>query len=257
MRFAIVGFVLVTACAPTPQPKAAPAAASAVAPATGAYLPREALPDMTALLPPPPAPSTPAYAADRAAYEGALRGKDGPAWRQGVTQASLRSPAIQQQIMCALGVKLAPTGAVTRLMLRSVMTLAEASEAAKQHWKRPRPYTGEAGAEVCDPAASKLGSQSPSYPSGHAGTGWMWGLILTELAPERATPALAWGAAVGDNRIACRVHYPSDVAAGRQMGAAVLARLQAEPAFRADLEAARAEVNAARAAGAVPDCQAD
>jgi acid phosphatase (class A) len=42
--------------------------------------------------------------------------------------------------------------------------------------------------------------------------------------------------------VICGVHYQSDVEAGRQLGAAMVARLHAEPAFEKDLAAARAEL---------------
>jgi len=244
------------ACSAAPTPAGAAQAAKADAPT--AYLRPGSLPDPRGYLPPPPQPGSPAAAADRAAYESALAGRDGPAWRQAVAQADIRSPGVRRQIMCALGARLdlTPASAVGRLMSRSGLALAQASEQAKAVWPRDRPYVGEKDAVTCDPNAN-FGTQSPSYPSGHAAIGWMWALMLAELAPDRSGGLLGWGAGVGDNRIACRVHYPSDVAAGRMLGAAVLARLRAEPAFRADLEAARAEIGAARAAGAKPDCAAD
>ena len=40
----------------------------------------------------------------------------------------------------------------------------------------------------------------------------------------------------------CGVHYPSDVEAGRTVGAALVARLHAEPQFLADMAAAKAEL---------------
>ena len=44
----------------------------------------------------------------------------------------------------------------------------------------------------------------------------------------------------GESRNVCNVHWHSDVVQGRTLGAATLARLHAEPAFRAELEAVRA-----------------
>lgn len=245
--------VALLTCAAVPQAASTQEAAKIEPPK--AYLDTSALPDPRSYLQPPPVPGTAAFAADRFAYESALAGKEGDAWKRAVSQASVSSPAVQQQIQCALGVRLNPasTSSFGKLMRRSALTLGVASEHAKAAWNRDRPYIGEAGAVTCDPGTSS-GKQSPGYPSGHAAIGWMWGLMLAELAPERANESLAWGAALGDNRVACRVHYPSDVFAGRAMGAAVLARLHADPAFRADMEAARAEIAAARATAVKPDC---
>lgn len=244
---------MILSCAGLTQTASAQMAAAASAPRP--YLTADQLPDVRAYLAPPPQPGSPAHAADVAAYEASLAGKDGAAWRGAVSQLSVRSPAMQRQILCAVGARLDPTpaSAFGRLMARTAATLGVASESSKRVWNRPRPYAGQSAAVACDPELD-FGVHSPSYPSGHAALGWLWGSVLAQVAPERATPALAWGASIGSNRIACRVHYPSDVAAGQQLGAALFARLQGEPAFRADVEAARAELAAARKAGAPADC---
>jgi acid phosphatase (class A) len=55
------------------------------------------------------------------------------------------------------------------------------------------------------------------------------------------------------------VHWLSDVVEGRAMGAAAVARLHADPAFAADLAAAKTELAAVRAKAAGPgrDCAAE
>jgi acid phosphatase (class A) len=252
MRSTIAATVMLIACAAVPHAAGAQMATNAGA--STPYLKPADLPDPRAYLPGPPAPGSPAMAADRAAYESALAGRDGPAWKAAAAQLRINSPAVAQQLMCAIGAKLDPTpnSAYGRLLRRSGTTLAVASEGAKAVWNRDRPYAADKGA-ICDPEAD-FGKQSPSYPSGHAGMGWLWGLMLAELVPDRADALLKWGVELGDNRLACRVHFPSDVAAGRTMAAALYARLQAEPAFRADMAAAKAEIAAARPAGPPAGC---
>ena len=68
---------------------------------------------------------------------------------------------------------------------------------------------------------------------------------------------LARGRAFGESRIICNVHWHSDVVEGRLVGSAAVARLHADPAFHADLEAAKAELAVVRANGLKPtrDCQ--
>ena len=63
----------------------------------------------------------------------------------------------------------------------------------------------------------------------------------------------------GQSRLVCEAHWQSDIDAGRVIAAATVARLHADQAFMADLEAARAEVASARQAGAAPtrDCAAE
>ena len=64
--------------------------------------------------------------------------------------------------------------------------------------------------------------------------------------------------AIGQSRLVCGMHYPSDVAAGEDLGRAVFAAAAAQPAFAADLAAARAEMAALRARGATaPGCASE
>ena len=88
--------------------------------------------------------------------------------------------------------------------------------------------------------------------------GWAWSLVLAELAPDRADQILRRGLAYGESRAVCGVHYPSDVEAGRIVGATIVTRLKADPAFQADFAKARIEFEAARVAAtqAAPACPA-
>jgi acid phosphatase (class A) len=92
-----------------------------------------------------------------------------------------------------------------------------------------------------------------SYPSGHTAIGWTWALILAGLAPDRADEILERGIVFGDSRAVCNVHWPSDVVAGRTMGAAAFAVLQSNADYNRDLEFARRELETVRAAGRGPD----
>lgn len=98
-----------------------------------------------------------------------------------------------------------------------------------------------------------------SYPSGHTAVSWAWALILIEISPAQTDAILARGRAFGESRNVCNVHWHSDVVQGRVIGAATVARLHADPAFRADLEAAKAELAAVRAKNLKPsrDCSVE
>jgi acid phosphatase (class A) len=77
-----------------------------------------------------------------------------------------------------------------------------------------------------------------------------------KIAPDQTDAILARGAAYGESRSVCNAHWHSDIEQGRVMGAGVVARLHADPAFRADLEAAKSELTAIRAQNVklVKDC---
>lgn len=258
MRSTIILKVMLLACATLPQAASAQMQAASKPEAPKSYLTADQLADAKAYLGPPPAPGSSDFAADRAAHEAALKDQGGLAWKRAQSQLSVGAAPVRSQMLCAIGAKLdfGPTSAFARLMQRSTATIGVASEQSKSIWNRPRPYVGAAKPVACDPKLD-FGVYSASYPSGHGALGWLWGLILTEIAPERANQAMAWGSEIGTNRIACGVHYPSDVAAGRQMGAVLYARLQADPAFRADMAAAKAEYAAAKASGATPSCDTE
>lgn len=114
-------------------------------------------------------------------------------------------------------------------------------DATKRQWQRHRPFLDMQNVLQCDQPSEALAA-SGSYPSGHSAGGWAWGSVLAELVPSRGDALLQRGRDYGDSRVICGFHYPSDVAAGRIIASAALARLHADPAFRRDLEAARREL---------------
>jgi acid phosphatase (class A) len=116
----------------------------------------------------------------------------------------------------------------------------------KNHFNRTRPLIGD-DRPVCVKREDWM-TTNASYPSGHAMTGWAWGLVLGELAPAKASGLLEAGREIGQSRVVCGVHYLSDVEAGRLLGAAMVAAEHAKPTFRADFAAAKAELARAKPA---------
>lgn len=197
------------------------------------------------LLPPPPAPGSAQDMADRSVYAATAKDVGGPAWQEAVSELNPTSPAYFAKLSCAVGKVISPqTTPVTFAMIaRSGVDLTGPMSTAKNFYKRPRPFTTDKG-PACDPI-SKDGIGAGlgySYPSGHSGIGWLWGLMLADAAPARVDAIRAFGQHTGDLRIACRVHWLSDVAYGRILGTAVYGRLLAEPEFQADLARATDEI---------------
>ena len=224
------------------------------------YLPRTALPDSLALLPPPPAPGSPAQAADEAVFLATVPLRGSPRWNLAASDANLSFPKAADAFACALNAPIDPNATPNLYMLlrRSLTDAGLATYAAKDHYKRTRPFVANQ-APTCTPAEEAMLAKDGSYPSGHASLGWAWSLILTEVAPERANQLLARGLAFGQSRVICGVHWQSDVTQGRVIGAAAVARLQADPVFGAQLEKARQELASVRAKGLKPqgDCAAE
>jgi len=112
---------------------------------------------------------------------------------------------------------------------------------------RRRPFVDYPTLPKCEVTYAALGATG-SYPSGHATTGWLWGSILAEIAPQFADQLIARGIAFGDSRVVCGFHYPSDVQSARLAAAALLDRLHGDAAFLRDLAQAKQEVGALLAA---------
>lgn len=212
------------------------------------YLSREALAAL-GHAPPPPADDT----ADRAAYESTRALKGSPRWALATADVPLDRDAPRRVFACALG---GPAPEPVVALLDRVKTDAGlATGPAKSKYARLRPFAKEAAPRTCTTMTPDQATQS--YPSGHASIGWAWALVLAELVPERAEAVLARGRAFGESRAVCGVHYPSDVAAGRDIAAGVVARLHADPAFRADLERARAALATEKPAATTPACASE
>jgi acid phosphatase (class A) len=217
------------------------------------YLPASALPSGLALLPPPPAADSEAERRDQEANASTLSTAD--AARRAVAQrdANTRFPQITQSFACVLGVEIgeASTPALYRMMRRSFADFALATVPAKQHFKRPRPFMAN-GKPSCTPEEEERLRKDGSYPSGHSAYGFGWGLVLASVSPEHTDALIGRGIDFGTSREICNVHWRSDVEQGRILAAAVFARLQAEPEFRRDVDAARAEIRSTRNANPAP-----
>jgi len=224
------------------------------------YLASDILPDSEALLPPPPAAGSTAFALDEDISRSSFALRGSARWFLAIEDADTGFPQATQTFVCSLGapVNEKDTPHLYTLMRRVVSDAGYSTSKAKKRYARPRPFVVNKQ-PTCSPDFEKVMSTDGSYPSGHSTAGWAWALVLSELAPDRADAVLARGRAYGQSRVVCNVHWESDVIEGRTMAAAVVAKLHADPAFRADMEAAKGELAAVRAKGLKPgrDCKAE
>ncbi len=211
------------------------------------YLATSSLPDSLALLPPPPAADSAAFQRDEDASKDAARAPESPRWRRAASDADLHFPQAAQTYACVTGVAPSPEATPTlyRLLRRSLVDLGLSTYKAKNHYQRTRPFVAHGNA-TCSPGDEAMLRQDGSYPSGHSAVGWGWALLMAEIDPERADAILQRGRDYGQSRMVCNVHWQSDVEAGRLVASATVARLHAEPDFQADMQAAKAELAAAR-----------
>ncbi|WP_283514263.1 phosphatase PAP2 family protein [Sphingomonas sp. 2R-10] len=81
-------------------------------------------------------------------------------------------------------------------------------------------------------------SYTYSYPSGHATNGYLAGLVLAEVMPDRRAAVMARGVRYGTNRVICGVHYPTDVAVGQVFARFLFSKIDVDPRFRRDVDCA-------------------
>jgi len=217
------------------------------------YLSPKELPDSLAILPPPPAAGSNALSLDEEFNRKALALHGTPRWTLATKDADLMFPQPAETFSCALNAPITEkdTPHLYNLMRRTLTDSGLATYAAKKHYSRARPFAVD-NAPICTPEAQTHLISDGSYPSGHSAIGFSWALILSEIAPDRADALLIRGQVFGQSRVVCNVHWESDVMEGRIVGAATVARLHANVAFLADLQAAKSEFAAVRAKGLKP-----
>jgi acid phosphatase (class A) len=211
--------------------------------------------DVTTVLEPAPRPGDPRYETDRAIFRATRVLKDTPRWKMATDDAQTSVKYLLKDYSCAVGVQLTPENApaLVKVAMRAGSDTSRETHDAKSHYQRQRPFVIDHG-PICQPESAlydeQAGRMSYDYPSGHTTWGWTWALILTAIAPDRAQQILERGRAYGDSRFVCGAHNESAVEAGFQSASATMALVSTKPAYRADLAAAKAELDRLRAGGA-------
>jgi acid phosphatase (class A) len=224
------------------------------------YLDPKAVPNSVVLIPPPPAPDSAAFAHDEEVARSTFPLRNTPRFELAVSDYDLKVTSLVNTFSCAINAQITEANApyLYTVLRRSFTDIGVSTSAAKDYYNRLRPF--QVNHEPMGvPEARAFLEKNHSYPSGHTAIGWGFALILTEIAPERANELLARGRAFGESRNIVNHHWFSDVVWGRFMGAGTVARLHADPTFRADMDAARAELAAIRAQGltSTRDCKAE
>lgn len=107
----------------------------------------------------------------------------------------------------------------------------------KDHYNRPRPFLLE---QKLHPVVKK--PNSGSYPSGHATYGYLTGIVLADMLPEKRAAIFERAVAFGENRMVGGVHYRSDLEAGRIAATLIAAEIHKNPEFKADFAKAKEEL---------------
>ncbi len=198
--------------------------------------------DGARFLPPPPAAGSPAEAAEIAELKAIAAARTGEEFAQaarddkdesGTFFASAIGPAFD----------LAKLPATAKMLGDILATEDVVTKKAKEHFARPRPWIVIADWQTC--ATHKPGPAVNSYPSGHATVAYAEGVVLASLMPDKAEAILKRSAAFAENRLVCGVHFRSDIVAGQVLGTVIATDLLREAAFRAEYDAAAAELGQA------------
>jgi hypothetical protein len=209
-------------------------------PARGYLAPQER-PDLTVALAQPPVEGSALAAADAAVFRETRALEGTPRWAVATGDVS-GDP--YDHFAGALGVRLRPEQApvLTALLDRSGDDRSVVGD-AKTHWGTRRPYLGT-DLPICEAKTEHLAG-NPDYPSGHSAHGMHIAMILAELAPQRADALYARGREFVESRYVCGSHTYSAAQAGMLSGAVIYGAEHRSETFRRDIEAARAEVQAA------------
>lgn len=116
-------------------------------------------------------------------------------------------------------------------------TESNLNKQGKERWARMRPP-----ASIPDLKPVGKFENEGSYPSGHATFGWLAGIVLADMLPEKREAIMNRAREYGLNRVIGGVHFPSDIEAGRILAVACAVEMRHNKAFLADFAAARAEV---------------
>ena len=201
------------------------------------YLP-EGKPDYLELLAPPPLPNSAEQEADMAEVVAVHKACSDSQAELAFSQKKFSifnfTPAVGDFFQAE---KLPKTEA---FFARVKEDAAAATDAAKDFYKRPRPY-------VTNPAlASGKLEKSFSYPSGHSTESMVLALVLAEMLPDKHDEIIAVARDIGWHRVWIARHYPTDIYAGRVYAQAIVRELKNNLAFHRDFAAAKAELEAAQ-----------
>ncbi|GAN63036.1 acid phosphatase precursor [Acetobacter indonesiensis NRIC 0313] len=213
-------------------------------------------PDPTQYLPPPPKPGSLRHQTDDTAFATTRGWKNDARWALAASDARLHLPDLLNSFSCAAGftIDASKTPRLVALLRKMGSTEVPDMWKGKDYWHRARPFVGTDNA-ICTEEEREEIAKTGSYPSGHTMLGWSLALVLTEILPDRSTAILQRGRVFGESRIVCGVHWESDVQSGYLVGAGEVAAMHGNPAFRADLDAARAELQALRNTAPKPDAK--
>ena len=210
-------------------------------------------PDVLHIVPSAPSTDDSRFTSDMTIYKSTRALEGTPRWTLALADDDVSAAGLFKAFECALGVQITRENAplVTTLVARANVDANRASNTMKQFYQHKRPYQ-VVDAPVCvSPARRDDLARTPDYPSGHTILSWETALVLSRLAPDRASAILARARAFGESRVVCGVHNLSAVEAGWMTASIIFAAQDASADFQSAISAAKPQLSALREHGTV------
>ena len=207
------------------------------------YIPAQDLPDLIKCLPAPPAFGSPEFAYDVVRYQwGKTQRADSARAAIARRDAVWTYEALLAEFNIPFGLTISRTETpeIRKLLETSLVTTDPMRVAPKAYYHRMRPFEMYEEHLLSTETEAELSGEG-SYPSGHTVRGWLAALLLAEINPARADTIFARGWMYGESRVIEGAHWQSDVDASRVAASIGYAALQTSPAFREQMERAKAE----------------
>lgn len=196
--------------------------------------------DASRLLPPPPAAGSAAAKAEIAELHAIAASSSADLLEQARRDDGDERPDL---FNAALGFDITALPTTNKMLTDIAKEESADSKAAKSYFHRDRPWIVDSSIKTCLPV--KPGPAANSYPSGHATLSFSMGIVLASLMPEKAQAILARASEYAEHRLVCGFHFRSDIVAGQEFGTVMALGLMQRPVFKAEMDAARAELRAA------------
>lgn len=212
------------------------------------YIPAEQLPHLLSIMPAPPAFNSPEFASDEVRYNwGKVQRQDSVRLAIAIADAEWNDLEVvlsRWQEAFGMPISKVTTPHIYTLLVNSITTVDPMRIEPKAFYHRQRPFE-RYGDTMPSHEESFLRGEG-SYPSGHSLRGWLIGLVLAQVAPERAEAIFARSWDYCNSRVIVGAHWQSDVDNSRTAASVGFCALQGSERFRTQRLEAQREYQAQR-----------
>ena len=120
-------------------------------------------------------------------------------------------------------------------------TSRDVTDNIKDHFKITRPYLVDKNVEMLISP-----SKGYCYPSGHSTGAHIYSKVMSLLIPQKSQEFLDYANQISWHRVQVGMHYPQDLAGGKQLATLLIGGLAQNQEFQLDFKKAREELRKAR-----------